>query len=155
MKKGRTFETMVGLFVVVIAVFFFNFVYTKSGWKKEEDAYVLSANFDKADGLSDGVDVKVSGVRVGKILSISLDPGTFMAVVKFYVSSDVKLPKDTSATIQSEGLLGARYLALLPGGDDKNLADGGVIENTSGAINIESLISSFMLSRNEPKNEKS
>lgn len=152
MEKGRKFETIVGFFVLIVTTFFFNYVYTKSGWKKD-DGYVLTATFDKADGLSEGVDVKISGVRVGKILSTSVDPETFMAIVKFYVSNNMKLPKDTCAAIQSEGLLGSKYLALLPGCDDENLKDGDIIYHTSGAINIESLIGQFMFSKNDNNSE--
>ena len=148
MEKERIFETMIGLFVVIVAIFFFNYVYTKSGWKKE-DGYVLTANFDKADGLSEGVDVRVSGIRVGKILETSINPENFMAVVKFYVYNNIKLPSDTSATVQSESLFGPRYMALLPGGADDNLSNGDVIENTSGAVNLESLIGSLAFSKNE------
>lgn len=154
MEKGRTFETIVGLFVLCVAVFFFCYVYQKSGWVKA-DAITLTARFDRADGLTEGTDVKISGVRVGKIISTSVDPDNFMAVVKFYVSDNVKLPKDSSAAVLSDGLFGGRYLAIIPGGDDENIKDGDLIENTTGPINIESLISSFLFSKDKDKqNEK-
>jgi phospholipid/cholesterol/gamma-HCH transport system substrate-binding protein len=148
MEKGRTLETAVGLLVIAVAVLFFNYVYTKSGWEKI-DGYTLTATFDKADGLSEGTDVKLSGIRVGKVLSAVIDPKTFMAIVKFYVSRDIVLPKDTGAAVQSDGLMGSRYLALIPGGEVLNLKEGDNIETTSGAVSLESLIGSFVLSKNE------
>jgi phospholipid/cholesterol/gamma-HCH transport system substrate-binding protein len=152
MEKGRTFETMIGLFVIIVAIFFFNYVYTKSGWKKS-DGYVLTAIFDKADGLTEGTDVKISGVRVGKVLETTVDPKTFMATVKFYVSHGMELPKDTGAAVQNDGLLGSKYLALIPGGDNVNLKEGETIENTSGAINLESLIGNFVFSKSNNDSE--
>ena len=150
MEKGRTFETVVGVFVLIVTVFFFNYVYTKSGYKRTDEC-ILTAKFDKADGLSEGTDVKISGIRVGKILNMNVDPTSFMAVVKFYISKDIKLPKDTSASVMSDGLFGGRYLALTPGGEDDLLKDGDVIENTAGPINIESLIGQFIFSKDKEK----
>ena len=153
MEKGRTFETVVGLFVLIVAVFFFCYVYQKSGWVKS-DGIVLTAHFDRADGLTEGTDVKISGVRVGKVLSTSVDPDNFMGVVKFYVSSKIKLPKDSSASVLSDGLFGGKYLAVIPGGDDENLKDGDSIENATSAVNIESLISSFLFSKDKDKDKE-
>lgn len=143
MEKGRTLETLTGLFVLLVAIAFFFYAYHKSGWVRG-DIMTLTAQFDRADGLVEGTDVKISGIRVGKIMSTSVDPDNFMAVVKFYVPSDIKLPKDTSAAVSSDGLFGGKYLALSPGGEDENLQDGDFIENTTGPINIESLVNKFI-----------
>ncbi|MDR2794888.1 MAG: outer membrane lipid asymmetry maintenance protein MlaD [Holosporaceae bacterium] len=148
MENGRTFETIVGFFVLLVALFFFYFVYSKSSWASI-NGYVLSAKFDRADGLGEGVDVKISGVRVGKILSINVDPETFLAQVKFSVSNDIKLPKDTSASVQSDGLFGGKYLSLNPGGAEEDIAADGEIENTVGPTNLESIIGKFMLSKDK------
>ncbi|MDR3180187.1 MAG: outer membrane lipid asymmetry maintenance protein MlaD [Holosporaceae bacterium] len=148
MEKGRTFETIVGFFVLLVALFFFYFVYSRSNWANI-NGYVLSAKFDRADGLGEGIDVKISGVRVGKILNIKVDPDTFLARVEFSVSNDIKLPKDTSASVQSDGLFGGKYLSLNPGGAEENIGAGGEIENTVGPTNLESIIGKFMLSKDK------
>ncbi|MDR1982259.1 MAG: outer membrane lipid asymmetry maintenance protein MlaD [Holosporaceae bacterium] len=154
MEKGRTFETIVGVFVLVIAIFFFNYVYTKSGWKGT-DGYMLTAKFDKADGLSEGGDVKISGIKVGKIIEMKVDPDSFFAVVKFYVSKELQLPKDSSANVSSDGLFGGKYLSLVPGGDEELLKEGDEIENTSGPLNLESLIGKFVFSQNKENKTQS
>ncbi|MDR1334088.1 MAG: MlaD family protein, partial [Holosporaceae bacterium] len=120
--------------------------------------YTLTAKFEKADGLSEGSDVKVSGIKVGKIVNMKVDPESFLAVVKFYVPHDLKFPADTSASVSSDGLFGGKYLALTPGGSDELLDENDEIENTSGPLNIESLIGKFVLSqqsKDEKKEEKS
>ncbi|MDR1551792.1 MAG: outer membrane lipid asymmetry maintenance protein MlaD [Holosporaceae bacterium] len=146
MEKGRTFETVVGVFVLIVAAFFFNYVYRKSGWQKT-DGYVLSAKFDRADGLAEGSDVKISGIRIGKILSLKVDPETFFAIVTFCVPRSLNLPKDTSANVASDGLFGGKYLSLVPGGDEEVLKEGDEIESTSGPVNLESLIGKFLFSQ--------
>ncbi|MFN3449629.1 MAG: MlaD family protein, partial [Roseococcus sp.] len=62
------------------------------------------------------------------------------------VRSDLRLPRDSSAEIQSEGLLGGRYVAIVPGGAEAVLADGGRITETQGSISLESLLGRFIFS---------
>lgn len=152
MEKGRTFETVVGLLVLVTAIMFSYYVYTKTSWHSM-DSYVLSANFDKADGLSEGGDVKISGIKVGKIIDTSVDPVSFSAVVRFCVSKSIKLPVDTSANVASDGLFGGRYLSLVPGGNEELLKEGDTIESTIGPIDLESLIGKFLF-QNKDSEEK-
>ncbi|MCR4624014.1 MAG: outer membrane lipid asymmetry maintenance protein MlaD [Alphaproteobacteria bacterium] len=150
MEKGRTFETVVGVFVLIIAVCFFNYVYSKSSWKSI-DGYVLKAKFDRADGLTEGTDVKISGVRVGKIDNIEVDPKTFFAVVTFHISEDIKVPTDSSANVASDGLFGGKYLSITPGGEEETLKNGEEIECTTGPVNLESLIGNFVMSKDDTK----
>jgi phospholipid/cholesterol/gamma-HCH transport system substrate-binding protein len=146
MEKDRAFETVVGFLVLIVVIFFFNYVYIKSGWQSA-DGYLLAAKFDRADGLTEGGDVKISGIKVGKIEDMEVDPESFFAVVKFRVSKKLRLPRDTCASVSSEGLLGGKYLSLIPGCDEKMLGDGDEIENTTGAMNLETLIGKFVFSR--------
>jgi phospholipid/cholesterol/gamma-HCH transport system substrate-binding protein len=152
MEKSRTFEMVVGFFVLAIALGFFDYIYTRSG-HGHKAGYTLTARFEKADGLSEGSDVKISGIRVGEIVEMKVDPESFLAVVKFSVPDDLKFPADTSASVSSDGLFGGKYLALIPGGSDELLSENDEIENTSGPINIESLIGKFVLSQ-QNKEEK-
>jgi phospholipid/cholesterol/gamma-HCH transport system substrate-binding protein len=153
MEKGRTFETIVGVIVLAMSIFFFNYVYSKSGWNVG-DGYVLVAKFDRADGLSEGSDVKINGVKVGKIVGLEIDPASFLAVVKFYVPDNLKLPKDSSASVNSEGLLGGKYMAITPGGSEEIIGDGDEIENTSGPVDLESLLGKFIFSSASDKEAK-
>lgn len=148
MEKGRIFETVVGICVLIISACFFNFVYMKSNWKSI-DGYVLKAKFDRADGLTEGTDVKISGVRVGKIDSIEVDPKSFLAVVTFHISKDIKIPVDSAASVTSDGLFGGKYLSISPGGEDETLKNGEEIERTTGPINLEGLIGKFLFSKDE------
>lgn len=148
MEKGRIFETVVGICVLIISACFFNFVYMKSSWKSI-DGYVLKAKFDRADGLTEGTDVKISGVRVGKIDSIEVDPKSFLAVVTFHISKDIKIPVDSAASVTSDGLFGGKYLSISPGGEDETLKNGEEIERTTGPINLEGLIGKFLFSKDE------
>ena len=145
MEKGRMFETVVGVFVLAVTAYFFSMVYSKSSWR-HIDGYILTASFDRADGLADGSDVKISGITIGKIVDLKVDPKTFMAVVKFRIPNEIQLPADTAAKVDSDGLFGGKYLSIIPGGEDEILKPGDEIERTIGPVNIESLIGKFLTS---------
>ena len=75
-----------------------------------------------------------------------MDPQTYQAEVDFTVQNAVKLPVDTSAEVTSDGLLGGKYLSLVPGGDEKTLAAGGTVTITQSAISLEQLLGKFIFS---------
>lgn len=153
MEKGRSFETIVGAVVLAVAIFFFHYVYSRSSLK-DMDGYHLIAKFDKIDGLSEGADVKINGVKVGKVLSLELDQSSFLVIVEFGVSEKIKLPNDSSANVASEGLFGGKYMAITPGGSKEALNPGGEIENTSGPLDLESLLGKFIFSSSDSSKEK-
>ncbi|MFO1069820.1 MAG: outer membrane lipid asymmetry maintenance protein MlaD [Geminicoccaceae bacterium] len=136
-------ETILGGVVLVVAIGFFGWAYGRSN-VGDPGGYTLHAQFDRIDGLGIGADVRVSGIKVGKVLSQSLNPETYRADVVFSVMDSVKLPSDSTAAVVSSGLLGGKYLALAPGGDEAMLADGGEITLTQSSVNLEDLIGKYI-----------
>lgn len=136
-------ETVMGAVVLVVAAVFLFFAYTTSQ-VRAISGYEVTANFDRVEGLRDGGDVRVSGIKVGSIISQTLDPKDFVAVVKMSIDPSIKLPVDSVATIASSGLLGDKYLQIVPGAEDQFIKPGGVIEHTTPPISLESLIGQFI-----------
>ena len=95
------------------------------------------------------------GVIVGVVTDQRIDPKTFLAVVTFDVNSDLSLPQDTSAEIASEGLLGGKYIALVPGGSDETINPGGEIIYTQSSVSLESLIGKMIYSDKKTNDDKS
>lgn len=91
-------------------------------------------------GVSVGTDVRVSGIKVGRVVAQELDPATWQAVVRLAVDRRVSLPADSAAAITSEGLLGGTFIALMPGGDEERLAPGDEILDTQGATDLMGLV---------------
>ncbi|MGG6429757.1 outer membrane lipid asymmetry maintenance protein MlaD [Acetobacter ghanensis] len=116
------------------------------GRKSDTVGYPLSADFSHIDGLDVGSDVRLAGVNIGTVQSESVNPQTFRAHVVFTVRPDIHLSADTAAIITSDSLLGGKYIALSPGGDDKTLPAGGSISQTQGSISLEQLLSKFIFS---------
>jgi phospholipid/cholesterol/gamma-HCH transport system substrate-binding protein len=140
-------EIAAGAIVLGVAAVFLAFAVLQSGrvTAVQEDLR-LTARFDRIDGLALGADVRLAGVRVGSVTDARIDPASFAAEVSFRIDRALRLPADSSAEITSDGLLGGKYLSLVPGGSETVLADGGRITETQGAVSLESLLGRFIFS---------
>ena len=87
-------------------------------------------------GISSGTDVRISGVKVGTVVSQELDPVSYRALVTLNIDQSVELPTDSSARILPEGLLGGNYVALEPGAEDDLSPPDGRIQFTQGSVNL-------------------
>lgn len=146
-------ETVLGGFVLIGALIFLVFSYSK-GDAGTVSGYHLSANFSGIGGLKVGDEVQVSGVKVGQVSSIDLDPTQYLAKVTLEIDDHIHLPDDTAAMISSQSLLGGRYLALEPGGSPDMLEDGGEILYTQAPQNLEELLGKFIFSMNKGDKDK-
>ncbi|MBO1079850.1 outer membrane lipid asymmetry maintenance protein MlaD [Roseomonas haemaphysalidis] len=150
MQRRSLAEVLTGAVILLLAIGFLAYAVVNSGRSLAGGgSIVLSAKFDRIDGLSQGADVRIGGVKVGSVLDQRIDPTSFLAVLRLQVSDDLKLPTDTSAEIASESLLGGKYVALVPGGADKVLANGDSITITQSAVSLEALLGRFIFSVTE------
>jgi phospholipid/cholesterol/gamma-HCH transport system substrate-binding protein len=143
-------ETVMGAVVLIVAALFLFFAYTTSQ-VSAVSGYQLTARFNRVEGLRDGGDVRISGIKVGSIVSQTLDAKTFVAVVKMSIDPSIKLPVDTVATITSAGLFGDKYLSLEPGNEDDLIKPGGEIDHTQSPMSLESLIGQYIFSQQPAK----
>lgn len=132
-------ETIMGAVVLLVAGFFLVFAYNHSSMK-EIKGYEITAQFTSVGGVEDGSDVRINGIKVGTVAGHALDPQTFNAVVRLSISPDIKLPKDTVASVASEGLLGGKYIKLDPGRSQELIAVGGAIGKTKEFKSIEEMV---------------
>ncbi len=145
MAKSETWaETGVGALVLAAAAGFL--VYALGNATKGSDAagYELIGRFGDVGALSTGADVRVSGVKVGAVSKIELDPKAYMAKVHVVINRDVKLPVDSTAKITSSGLLGGQLVAIAPGGSLDDMKPGSEFLNTQGAVDLFGLIGQFV-----------
>ncbi len=125
--------------MLLVAGWFLVFAWNRSG-SAVADSYELVARFPNVTGVSVGTDVRVSGMKVGRVVAQELDPKTWQAVVRMAIDRRVSLPVDSSAAITSEGLLGGSFIALMPGGEEEKLAPGDEIVDTQGATDLMGLV---------------
>lgn len=145
-------ETVLGAFVLIGALIFLVFSYSE-GDAGNVSGYKVSANFSGIGGLKVGDDVLVSGVKVGQVSGIELDPQQYLARVSMEIDDNIKLPDDTVALISSQSLLGGKYMALEPGGSPDYLEDGSEILYTQAPQNLEELLGKFIFSMQKSDKE--
>jgi phospholipid/cholesterol/gamma-HCH transport system substrate-binding protein len=145
MAQRNVSELLAGAIVLIVAIGFLGYAVANTG-RSAPSGYTLHAKFERIDGLNVGADVRVAGVKVGRVAAQRIDPQTFQAVVDFTVADNVKLPTDTSAEITTDGLLGGKYLALVPGGAEQTIPPGGTVTITQSAISLEQLLGKFIFS---------
>jgi phospholipid/cholesterol/gamma-HCH transport system substrate-binding protein len=143
--RRNVIETVLGGVVLLVAALFLVFAYSNASLRTVS-GYELIAKFDRVDGLNQGSDVKVSGIKVGTITGQDIDPQSYLAIVHFSVDPRIKLPVDSAAEVVSEGLLGSKYLSLVPGADSKTLQAGQEVRFTQSPMNLESLIGQLIFS---------
>jgi phospholipid/cholesterol/gamma-HCH transport system substrate-binding protein len=135
-------ETILGAVVVAVAVGFFAFASAQAGQAGAHAGYDLIARFDRADGINVGSDVRISGVKVGVVKAIALDPRDYRARLTLTVNNGVQVLDQSAARIASDGLLGGAYVSIEPTGTDP-LPAGGEIPNTQGSVDLLTLFASF------------
>jgi phospholipid/cholesterol/gamma-HCH transport system substrate-binding protein len=145
MARRNAVEVVVGAAVLLVAAGFLAYAVAHSG-RSATAGYPLSAQFDHIDGLSVGADVRLAGVRVGRVTATRIDPQNFLAVVTLTVQDGLNLPKDSSAEIDSDSLLGGKYVSLSPGGDTATLKPGQTITITQSSVSLEQLLGKFIFS---------
>ena len=140
----NTTEVIVGGAVLAVAIGFLVYAGQATGFSAGGSEYQLSASFRSADGINVGTDVRMAGVKVGRVTNITLDPETYRASTVFSVQQGIEVPDDSAVAISSEGLLGGNYVELLPGGSPFFLEPGTEIEFTQGSVSLVSLLMKFV-----------
>ena len=151
--QSRSLELLVGFFVClgIAAVFVLTFrVASLDSVGDSGTRYRVTAKFENTGSLARGASVKMSGVRIGRVRDIGIDPETFQAVVTIDIDgARNNIPADSSLKILTAGLLGEQYIGLEGGGDDQMLKSGDSIRLTQSAVVLENLISQFLYSQAE------
>ncbi|KLV06378.1 MULTISPECIES: outer membrane lipid asymmetry maintenance protein MlaD [Photobacterium] len=152
MQQTRKLELWVGSFVlagiaaILVLIFKVADVQNIGG----NETYTLKANFDNIGGLKVRSPIKVGGVTVGKITSITLDTESYLPVVTMAIEKKYGyFPETSSASILTSGLLGEQYLGISPGFVDDDVAmlqDGDLIEDTKSALVLEDMIGQVLYS---------
>lgn len=145
MAQRNLTELIAGAAVLLVAAGFLGYAVANTG-RTQVSGITLRAKFDRIDGLAVGSDVRLAGVKIGHVTAARIDPATYQAIVTMSVQSGLRLPKDSSAEVSSEGLLGGKSIAIVPGGDDAMLADGAEFSITQSSVSLEQLLGKFIFS---------
>ncbi len=148
--RMRWIEIMVGFFMVLGILALLGLALNVSGLKlsAKADDYRVQARFENIGGLTSRAKVTLSGVQIGEVESILIDPKRLVALVTMRIYSDVNyLSIDSSAKILTAGLLGEQYIGISVGFEEASLKDGDFINDTQSAMVLEELIGKFLFNK--------
>ena len=143
MLNRKSLELWVGLFVAagILALAMLAFKVGNLTSSDVMDGYRLMARFDNVGGLKAKAAVTMAGVRIGRVSAIGFDSNKYQAEVTMDIDGRYKnIPKDSSASILTSGLLGDQYIGIEPGGEEAYLKNGDVFLRTQSALVLEKLI---------------
>lgn len=134
-------ETKVGVFVFVAIAFLVIMSMWLGGLKiGAGDGIEIFVSFPSAAGIDEDAMVTIAGVEVGRIKSITLERNKARLTLK--IRRGVKIGEDFSAIMKTSGLLGEKYVELVPGSPDAPLlGDGGEITRVGAYTDMDRLTS--------------
>lgn len=144
-------EAKVGIFVLLGLVILTYFTFRVSKWGVVgERGYLITVDFSSASGLEPKAAVKMAGVPVGKVEEIRL-VGT-RARLFLRIQEGVAIPVDSRAAIQTQGLLGEKYVEIVPGAAaDRMLPRGGRIAETVPPPDLDEIVRKVSLIADDVK----
>ena len=140
-------EILLGAVVLLMAIGFLTVGMQSINNQKE--GYNISLIFGSTVGLKNGDDVKISGINVGKITKLELDPEDYNAKVDIIINNDIKIPDDSSAKITSSSLLGGNFLDIVPGSSEQNLRPSDIIYDTTDPVSFTDMLGKVIFSGNK------
>ncbi len=129
-------EMKVGLFVLAGLILFAAFSVQVGGfkWLTDRGAYEISVVVPNASGIDEKTTVEIAGIKVGEVKRVTLDDS--QARIHMRIDKGIKIPVDSQVAIKTRGLLGARYIEIIPGNahqvQPQSLGPGMVGPGTSG-----------------------
>ncbi len=109
------------------------------------EEYEIYAVFDDIGGLKKGSSVMIAGVVVGKVTSVIME--NYEARVTLSLPVKVKLQDDAIASIKTKGMIGEKYISIIPGGSDTFIKPGERLTETQSSVDVEELISSYVFGK--------
>ncbi len=143
MNNSRV-EIVVGIFLV-LGFLAFGWLAMQLGevpWLSARKTYIVYADFDNISGVKSGAEVQIAGVTIGSVTGLALSDDD-QARAEMQLNKEIKIPKDSIASVKSQGIIGDKLIQITLGGDEKNYQEGEVIVDTESSVDLESLISKF------------
>ena len=137
--RSNHIQAVMAAMVLATAAIFLVFAMLQADVRPIE-GYTISARFNDAGGIDSGADVRINGIRVGTVRSVTVDPQRADAVVTMTIRSGLKLPDDSVAGITTLGLTGPKFVQLAPGKSRRDLAAGAVLAHTRDHTSVEESI---------------
>jgi phospholipid/cholesterol/gamma-HCH transport system substrate-binding protein len=134
-------ETFLGALVVFVTIILLWSFFNRNDFSVNEKLTNVTAYFQTVSGISKGTDVKLGGVRVGRVIDVKIDQETLSPILIIGINPEYKIPSDSTFAIKSEGIMGGKFVAIQVGTDADLIHDGQVFYNNQSSLDLESIVS--------------
>ncbi len=148
-------NVFVGALVVLISIFLV-LIFMMKYDSKRTPTFQLYAMFRQADGVMIGTPVRYAGIEVGYVSQMELTKKLQARLTLSFFNS-IEIPTDSSAAIETNGVLGVKVIDLTPGGNEDNLKENETIMYTQDVIVLDDILNkvlSFMRQKKGVQDEK-
>ncbi|MBT6341427.1 MAG: outer membrane lipid asymmetry maintenance protein MlaD [Desulfobacula sp.] len=146
----RKIEFYVGLFAMIgILCTGYLFIVLGEISLVRDKQYPVYAFFTSISGLKKGAKVEMVGVKIGVISNVGIEKERLLAKVEFLIDNNIELSEDVIASVKTSGIIGQKYIDIMPGGSDIMLEPGEEIFNTEPSLDIESLVRKFIFNKDK------
>ena len=144
MSKKINIEFVLGLIILIISIICFFYISTKINLFNNIEKFQINSSFFDIGNVTIGNEVKIKGVKVGEVSSISLDKENYMAIITTSLDKSIKIPDDSVFKISNNGFIGSPYIEIQLGNSEKILKNNDNSINNIDAISLEEIINNFI-----------
>ena len=144
MNKKINIEFVLGLLILITSIICIFYYSTKVNLFKKVESFQINSSFFDIANMNIGNEVKIKGVKVGEVSSISLDRENYMAVITSSINGDIKIPNDSIFKISSNGFIGSPYVEIELGDSKETLKNNDYTINNVDAVSLEEIINNFI-----------
>jgi phospholipid/cholesterol/gamma-HCH transport system substrate-binding protein len=136
--KSIATETKVGIFVVLGILVLTYFTVRVGKISLREEGYQVYTYVDSAAGLDKNSPVRIAGVEVGKVELISLEGAK--AKVTMRIPAKFQIPVGSRLYVKSSGLLGEKYIEIVPGQGPEAIKANAAIEEGGPSVDVDRVL---------------
>ena len=139
MRNEERKKILVGVIFALLLGISLIGLHARSVTRQSNHGFTLYAQFGKVDGVSNGAEVRLGGLKIGRVVQQTFTKD-YQILVELALDKDYQLPVDTSIQIETDGLMGPKHLEIVPGADEEFLQDGEKIGYTQDVMILNDLL---------------
>ena len=144
MNKKLKIEFVSGLLILLISIICIFYYSTKVNIFNKVDKLYINSSFFDIGNINIGNDVKIKGVKVGEVSSISLDEENYVAIITSSINKSFKIPIDSIFKISNNGFIGSPYIEIELGNSEDSFKNNDYTTNNVDAVSLEEIINNFI-----------
>ena len=144
MSKKFKIEFVSGLLILLISIICIFYYSTKVNIFNKVDKLYINSSFFDIGNINIGNDVKIKGVKVGEVSSISLDEENYVAIITSSINKSFKIPIDSIFKISNNGFIGSPYIEIELGSSEESFKNNDYAINNIDAVSLEEIINNFI-----------